>query len=115
MQPERDDRSPNTAPQAPGARAGTPVSAAMAGHPTTAVIHLDRLAHNLRILQEAVGPRLLWPCIKANAYGHGAELVAGHLVRLGYNTLCVAHVLEATALLHGEFTRQIGFKKATNK
>jgi alanine racemase len=70
-----------------------------ARHPTTAVIHLDRLAHNVRILQDSVGHRPLWPCIKANAYGHGAELVARHLVGLGYETLCVAHVPEAVALL----------------
>lgn len=90
MQPERDDRPPG---------AETPESAA-ARHPTTAVIHLDRMAHNLRILQREVGHRPLWPCIKANAYGHGAELVARHLVGLGYKTLCVAHVPEAMALLH---------------
>lgn len=39
-----------------------------------ALIHLDRLTHNLRLLQVQVGERSLWPVIKANAYGHGAEL-----------------------------------------
>jgi alanine racemase len=67
-------------------------------HPTRAIIHLDRLAHNLRLLGELVGGRPLWPCIKANAYGHGAEIVARRLVALGYDTLCVAHASEAIEL-----------------
>jgi alanine racemase len=67
-------------------------------HPTRAIIHLDRLARNLRLLGEIAGGRPLWPCIKANAYGHGADLVAPELVALGYDTLCVAHASEAVAL-----------------
>jgi alanine racemase len=65
---------------------------------THALIHLDRLTHNLRLLQETVGERPLWPVIKANAYGHGAPIVARHLVSLGYRTLGVADVAEAAAL-----------------
>ncbi len=67
-------------------------------HPTRAVIHLDRLTHNLRLLGELVEGRPLWPCIKANAYGHGAERVARHLEGLGHDTLCVAHADEALEL-----------------
>lgn len=63
-----------------------------------ALIHLDRLTHNLRLLQVQVGERSLWPVIKANAYGHGAEIVARHLVCLGYRTMGVADVAEAAAL-----------------
>ena len=43
---------------------------------TRALIHLERLAHNMRILQARAGTRPLWPAIKANAYGHGADIVA---------------------------------------
>ena len=68
-------------------------------HPTVACIHLDRLTHNIHLLQSLVGERPMWPAIKANAYGHGLELIAGHLCGLGYRTLCVAHVGEAAALL----------------
>ncbi len=69
-------------------------------HPLTkAVIHLDRITHNMRLLQAEVGDRPLWPAIKANAYGHGAEPVARHLTRLGYHTLCVAQIAEAAALI----------------
>jgi alanine racemase len=67
-------------------------------HPTRAIVHLDRLARNLRLLRELVGGRPLWPCIKANAYGHGIELVARELEALGCDTLCVAHASEAVAL-----------------
>jgi alanine racemase len=41
----------------------------------------------------------MWPAIKANAYGHGAEIVARHLIGLGYRTLSVAHTAEAIALI----------------
>lgn len=65
---------------------------------TKVYLHLDRLSHNMRLLQKQVGERPLWPCIKANAYGHGAEIVAKHLKQLGYETFGVADVGEAVAL-----------------
>jgi alanine racemase len=67
-------------------------------HPTRAIVHLDRLAHNVRLLGELAQGRPLWPAVKANAYGHGAALVARALGDLGCRTLCVAHVAEALAL-----------------
>ena len=69
-------------------------------HPTVAVIRLDHLAHNMRLLKSLVSATQLWPAVKANAYGHGASLIARHLVELGYHTLCVAHASEAIALLN---------------
>lgn len=68
-------------------------------HLTQAFINLDHVTHNLRLLQEQVGTRQLWPAIKADAYGHGADIIARHLVHLGYTTLCVAHVSEAIELV----------------
>jgi len=68
-------------------------------HLSQALIHLDHLTHNVGLLRELIGDVSLWPAIKANAYGHGAEIVARHLVDLGCETLCVAHVSEAIALL----------------
>lgn len=82
-------------------------------HLTQAVIHLDRLTHNLRLLQGLAGGRPLWPAIKANAYGHGAAIVARHLVGLGYNTLCVAHVSEAMALAEAGAQASIVILSAT--
>ena len=66
---------------------------------TRVFLHLDRLSHNIHLLQQQVGERPLWPCIKANAYGHGAEIIAAHLVQLGYHTFGVADVGEAIALI----------------
>jgi alanine racemase len=66
---------------------------------TRVFIHLDRLTHNVHLLQELVGARALWPVIKADAYGHGAHLVARHLLHLGYHTFGVADVEEAAALI----------------
>lgn len=80
---------------------------------TRAYIHLDRLAHNLRLLRELVGERPLWPAIKANAYGHGMQAVAGHLVSLGYDTVCVAHVTEAAALRDAGIRARILILSAT--
>lgn len=68
-------------------------------HLTRAEINLDHLTKNMTLLQELVGARPMWPAIKANAYGHGVEIIARHLVKLGYNTLCVAHITEAIALI----------------
>lgn len=68
---------------------------------TRAVIRLSHLSHNMQVLEAAAGGTPLWPVIKANAYGHGADIVARHLVSLGYGTLCVAHPGEAVALLAG--------------
>ena len=69
------------------------------GRLTQVVLHLDRLSHNMHLLQQQVGGRPLWPCIKANAYGHGAEIIASHLLQLGYSTFGVADVAEAVALI----------------
>lgn len=73
--------------------------AARADHLTRTLINLDYLTHNIGLLRELAGDASLWPALKANAYGHGAEIVARHLLDLGCDTLCVAHVSEAMALL----------------
>jgi alanine racemase len=67
-------------------------------HLSRAYINLDHLTHNLRLLQEMTGERPMWPAIKANAYGHGMEIVARHLTSLGFDTLCLAHITEAIQL-----------------
>lgn len=65
---------------------------------THAVIHLDRLTYNLRLLEQECSGADIWPVVKANAYGHDAQIVARHLVESGYRTLGVADVAEAVAL-----------------
>jgi alanine racemase len=68
-------------------------------HPTRVLVHLPRLTHNLRLLGDLANGARVWPVLKANAYGHGAALVARHLVGLGCETLCVAHPSEAVELV----------------
>ena len=71
-------------------------------HCTRVQVNLADLTHNLRVLQAQAGDAPLWPAIKANAYGHGADLIARHLRSLGHDTLCVAQVGEAVELItHG--------------
>ncbi len=62
-------------------------------------LHLGRLEHNMRVLERCVEGRPLWPCVKANAYGHGALPIARRLLTLGHNRLAVADVAEAAALI----------------
>lgn len=87
---------PGAAIAAPGA--GRVPEDAHSWRLTRAFVHLDRLTHNVRLLQEVAGERPLWPVIKADAYGHGARIVAAHLARLGYRTFGVADVHEAVEL-----------------
>lgn len=68
-------------------------------HLTQATVNLDNLGHNMHRIQQLAGDRQIFPAIKANAYGHGAEIIARHLLQLGYTTLCTAHISEAAELV----------------
>ncbi len=57
---------------------------------TWAEIHLDRLAHNYRLLRERAPHSKFVGLVKANAYGHGAVPVAKKLEALGADYLAVA-------------------------
>ena len=78
------------------------------GHLTKVFINLDNLTHNISLLQELAGGCTLWPAIKANAYGHGAEIIAEHLIGTGYNILAVAHMSEAIELIEKGIKAMIG-------
>ena len=54
---------------------------------TWAEIHLDRLAHNYRLLRERAPHSKFVGLVKANAYGHGAVPVAKKLEALGADYL----------------------------
>ena len=73
-------------------------------------IELDRAAlrHNVQQLQ-AILPEgcVLMPAVKANAYGHGAVLVAKELNRLGIMAFCVATVTEGAELRRGGIKGEI--------
>lgn len=64
-------------------------------------IELDRAAlrHNVEYLRALLPPGCaLMPALKANAYGHGAALIAGELSALGVRAFCVATVFEGMEL-----------------
>ena len=66
--------------------------------PTWAVVDLDAVAHNARVLREAVAPAELCAVVKAEGYGHGAVPVARAALRGGAAWLAVAMVDEALEL-----------------
>lgn len=74
----------------------------MTAFPTgRAWIELDRaaLAHNVSALRARLGADCaLMPAVKANAYGHGAVLIARELNRLGVRAFCVASAAEGAQL-----------------
>lgn len=72
---------------------------------TSAVIHLDHLAHNFRILRQFHGEsNFFCPMVKANGYGHGDVEVARCLEREGAQHLGVGLVEEGLLL------RQMGVR-----
>lgn len=67
-------------------------------------IELDRAAlrHNAAYLRSLLPPGCrLMPAVKANAYGHGAALIARELSRLGVEAFCVATAEEGAELRAG--------------
>ncbi len=62
-------------------------------------IDAAQLRENLRLLQARLGSNVeIWAVVKANAYGHGARLVAPLLVAAGAKGLCVATLAEGIEL-----------------
>ncbi|MGC9195898.1 MAG: alanine racemase [Syntrophobacteraceae bacterium] len=74
---------------------------------TYAEINLDNLAHNLRAIRQKVGATGIIPVIKADAYGHGAVMVARRLVREGCSMFAVARFEEAMELRESGITSQV--------
>ncbi len=68
-------------------------------HLTKVYINLLNLEHNMKLLQNLAPNSILFPAIKANAYGHDAFIVGKHLTKIGYKTLLVAHISEAIELI----------------
>jgi alanine racemase len=63
-----------------------------------ATIDLGALRSNFEILRETVSPSLVMAVVKADAYGHGAALVARALAEAGADWLGVADLDEGLAL-----------------
>lgn len=77
----------------------SPIPNPLPPRPTWLEIDLDALAGNVRALRAIVGPeRQLFAVVKANAYGHGAEIVGPAALTAGADRLAVATLGEAIAL-----------------
>lgn len=63
-----------------------------------ALVDLDAVAHNVRLMKQIAGSAELLAVVKANAYGHGWDAVARTAVRNGARWLGVATAAEALAL-----------------
>jgi alanine racemase len=63
-----------------------------------AVVDLDAIAHNVRLLRELAGSAQVMAVVKADGYGHGAVAVARAALAAGAAELGVATVDEALAL-----------------
>jgi len=66
--------------------------------PTEAIVNLNALRHNLRVIKSAAGSADVIAIVKANAYGHGAVKIAGALKLGGVRRFGVAMVEEGIEL-----------------
>lgn len=66
--------------------------------PAFAHIHLDHLRHNYRVLKTRAGAAEIMAVVKANAYGHGLNLVAPALFKEGCRSFAVTDAKEGMQL-----------------
>jgi alanine racemase len=72
-----------------------------------AVVDLDAIAHNVRLLRELAGSAQVMAVVKADGYGHGAAPVARAALAAGAAELGVATVNEALALRRDGITAPV--------
>lgn len=66
-------------------------------------LNMDNLRHNVKVLKAVLPPDCeLMPAVKANAYGHGAVLIAKELCACGVKAFCVASADEGAELRRHE-------------
>ncbi len=75
--------------------------------PTWVEIDGAALAHNVKQIRSMIGERQLMAVVKANAYGHGATLIAPYLLQAGVDRLAVASLGEALELRQQGITAPI--------
>ena len=85
----------------------TPSTDPPAGVNGEAVVDLDAIAHNVRVLREHAGPAAVMAVVKADGYGHGAIAVGRAALSAGAAELGVATIGEALALRHGGITAPV--------
>jgi len=66
--------------------------------PAIARIHLGHLRHNFELLQQRAGKAAVMAVVKANAYGHGLDLVAPALAAAGCRDFAVTDAREGRVL-----------------
>ncbi|MDQ6959782.1 MAG: alanine racemase [Mariprofundaceae bacterium] len=66
--------------------------------PAIATIHLNHLRHNYGVLKEKAGNALVMAVVKANAYGHGLDLIAPSLLDEGCQSFAVTDAEEGKRL-----------------
>ena len=75
---------------------------------TWADINMDAIDHNFRAIRSALKPGVKMCCVvKADAYGHGAPMVAREYQRLGADWFAVSNLEEAIQLRRCAITRPI--------
>lgn len=90
---------PPARPQSPeSAPTGPPSWWPDSGRDTHAVIDLDAITGNVVTIRRYVSPANVIAVVKANAYGHGAVMVADAAIAAGATTLAVATVDEGVQL-----------------
>ncbi|MCW2654948.1 MAG: alanine racemase [Mycobacterium sp.] len=72
-----------------------------------AVVDLDAIADNIRVLREHAGPAAVMAVVKADGYGHGAARVARVALAAGAAELGVATIDEALALRRDGITAPV--------
>lgn len=75
--------------------------------PARAEISASAIAHNVRAIKSVIGESLFCAVVKANGYGHGAELAAKAALVGGANSLAVAIIDEGIELRSSGITAPI--------
>ena len=70
----------------------------MTSAPLTAVIDMRALVHNVQLLQDRAAGKQFVAIVKADAYGHGVNLVVPALARAGVSHFGTATIPEALAV-----------------
>jgi len=72
-----------------------------------AVVDLDAIAHNVRLLRELAGSAQVMAVVKADGYGHGATMAGRAALAAGASELGVATVAEALTLRRDGITAPV--------
>ncbi len=71
-------------------------------------LNMENLSHNVKQFQKILPPHCaIMPAVKANAYGHGADLICSALEHMGIKDFCVASASEAVELRKAGISGQI--------